>query len=382
MFPVNSHGAETRGEAPTARAAQHMGTIQGRRSPHWRDEDMSDLLEQLNEQKRKVDFDSYDITVKELISMSDELINVAPEYQRQFRWDQERQSTFIESVFLGIPVPSLFTAANADGTWELIDGVQRLNTLIHFAAGEKARTRFNLGHPLVLVGLRKLSDYNGQTFEKLPQPAQIQFLLKPLKVTTISDKSDLTVRFDLFERLNTGGVLLTPQEIRACIFRGAFNDFLREMAQLQDFRRLVRLPRNKENDGTREEFVLRFFAYRDGYKNFEHLVVEFLNRYMEKASKGFEYEKNREEFAEVFGALAHALPNGLVRGKRETPANLFEGVSVGAAIALRAKGAIVTKGIRSWLNSNDLKSFTSGGTNTREMVRKRIEYCRDKFLGV
>src|SRR5208282_6794864 len=123
---------------------------------------MPDLLMQLNEQKRKVDFDSYDITVKELVSMvSGGLINVAPEYQRQFRWDQERQSTFIESVFLGIPVPSLFTAANADGTWELIDGVQRLNTLIHFAADKEVRNRVGLGPPLVLAGLRKLSDYIG-----------------------------------------------------------------------------------------------------------------------------------------------------------------------------------------------------------------------------
>jgi uncharacterized protein with ParB-like and HNH nuclease domain len=91
---------------------------------------MADLLTQLNEYKRKVDFDTFDITVKQLISMvSDKLINVAPEYQRHFRWDRGRQSTFVESVFLGIPVPSLFTAANPDGTWELIDGVQRLNTL-------------------------------------------------------------------------------------------------------------------------------------------------------------------------------------------------------------------------------------------------------------
>lgn len=343
---------------------------------------MSDLLAQLNEQKRKVDFDSYDITVKELISMSGELINVAPEYQRQFRWDQERQSTFIESVLLGIPVPSLFTAANADGTWELIDGVQRLNTLIHFAAEENIRRSFGLGPPLVLNGLRKLSDYNGLTFARLPQPAQLQFLLKPLKVTTISDKSDLTVRFDLFERLNTGGVLLTKQEIRACIYRGEFNDFLREMAQLSQFRKVVKLPRNKESDGTREEYVLRFFAYRDGYKTFEHLVVEFLNRYMEKAARSFEYEKNRESFIEVFSALSGALPDGLVRGKRETPANLFEAVSVGAAIALKTKGTIVTKGIRSWLSSDKLKSLTSGGTNTRQMVTRRIEYCRDKFLGV
>jgi uncharacterized protein with ParB-like and HNH nuclease domain len=77
---------------------------------------IADLIAQLNEQKRKVDFDSFDITVKELVSMvADSYIDIAPEYQRQFRWKDDRQSALVESVFLGIPIPSLFMAANADG---------------------------------------------------------------------------------------------------------------------------------------------------------------------------------------------------------------------------------------------------------------------------
>ena len=94
-----------------------------------------DLQKQLMEQKMKVDFNTYDLSIKELISMvNDKLINIAPEYQRQFRWDKERQSSLIESIFLGIPIPSLFMATNADGTWELIDGVQRVPRSIGFCA--------------------------------------------------------------------------------------------------------------------------------------------------------------------------------------------------------------------------------------------------------
>ncbi len=99
---------------------------------------MKDFVNQLENETRKVDFDSFDISVKELVSMSEEdIIDVAPEYQRQFRWPEENQSRLIESVFLGIPVPSLFMAANRDGSWELIDGVQRLNSLIHFVGTDK-----------------------------------------------------------------------------------------------------------------------------------------------------------------------------------------------------------------------------------------------------
>lgn len=160
----------------------------------------------------KVDFNTYDLSVKELISMvNDNLINIAPEYQRQFRWDEERQSNLIESLFLGIPIPSLFTATNADGTWELIDGVQRVSTIIHFAGTEEQRNKINLKNmkELKLQGLKKLQDFNNHRFSDLPLDIQTKFKLTSMKVTTLSDKSDKDVRFDLFERLNKGGVILT-----------------------------------------------------------------------------------------------------------------------------------------------------------------------------
>lgn len=345
---------------------------------------MSDLLEQLNEQKRKVDFDTFDISVKELVNMTTEkLIDIAPEYQRRFRWDAHRQSVFIESVFLGIPIPSLYTAANQDGTWELIDGVQRLSTLIHFMGEQKLRERIGVKDPLRLSTLQKLSEFNKLTFEDLPQSVRLQFLLKPLKVTTVSDKSDLIVRFDLFERLNTGGISLTQQEIRACIYRGEFNEFLRQAAKDPNFRHLVRLSREAEDDGTREEFVLRFFAYLHEYKQFDHIVKAFLNSYMERASKRFDYEANGKLFATVCRTLEPVFPTGIVRGggRTTTPANLYEAVCVGAALALRAKGKLATKDTAKWIDSEELRRVTGEGSNTRQNVARRIEFCRDRFLG-
>ena len=89
------------------------------------------LAEQLDQQRRKVAFDTYDIIVQQLISMvSSGAIDVAPVYQRQFRWNGVARSHLVESVFLGVPVPSLFMAANRDASWELVDGVQRLSTLV------------------------------------------------------------------------------------------------------------------------------------------------------------------------------------------------------------------------------------------------------------
>lgn len=339
-----------------------------------------ELLSELNEQKRKVDFNTYDISVKELVSMVGEgIIDIAPEYQRQFRWKTDRQSSLIESIFLGIPIPSLFMATNRDGSWELIDGVQRLSSIIHFAGNADARRKINLKENLKLTLLEKLTSFNSHTFEDLPKSVQLDFLLKPLKVTTLSDKSDLEVRFDLFERLNTGGVALTNQEIRSCIFRGNFNDFIKFLATDQNFHTAVKLTKSMESDGTREEMVLRFFAFLNSYNQFDHSVVDFLNEYMEKASKNFDYSSGEQIFRETFRQLA-ALPNGITRNRNTTPTNLFEGVVVGAALAIQANGSINISDYEDWVVSSELRSYTTGATNSRIKVVNRIEFCRDRFF--
>jgi uncharacterized protein with ParB-like and HNH nuclease domain len=344
----------------------------------------SALLEQLESQRRRVDFDTYDITVQQLIAMVESgAIDVAPVYQRQFRWDDSKRAHLVESVFLGVPVPSLFMAANRDGTWELVDGVQRLSTLVQFAGTEGARKRLGLKNPLVIAELEKLSELSGSRFSELPDSLKLQFNLRPIKVVTLSDKSDLVVRFDLFERLNTGGVALTDQEIRGCIFRGQFNEFLERLAKSSEFRAVVRLTDRQEGDGTREECVLRFFAFLFRYRSFVHSVVDFLNDFMRQATGEFDYEGGEQRFRDTFRQLSKALPSGIVRGegRKITPINLYEAVSVGAALALKKKSKLATRGIGTWLNSVELRKLTTGATNNRSSVVGRIEYCRDRFLG-
>lgn len=345
---------------------------------------MIDLNSELMEQKMKVDFNTYDLSVKELLSMvNDGLINIAPEYQRQFRWDEERQSSLVESLFLGIPVPSLFMATNVDGTWEVIDGVQRLSTMICFAGDDSVREKVNAKkvEPLKLKGLSKLANFNDKRFSDLPVGVQNKFKLTSIKVTTLSDKSDKDVRFDLFERLNKGGVNLTPQEIRSCVYRGGFNDFLKELSKDSNFKNCVHLSERQENDGTREELVLRFFAYLYDLDSFEHSVKDFLNNYMSKADKGFNYSENDKLFRTVFKILNDALPNGISKGRKNTPLNLFEAVSVGAALAYMNNGKINTAGMAEWLKDKELLKYITGATNSKPRVIGRIGFCRKKFEG-
>jgi hypothetical protein len=233
------------------------------------------MQRQLDDQRRKVDVDNLTMTVRELLSMveRDELRR-APTYQRKFRWDEEAESRLIESVLLGLPIPKLFFATNEDGTWEVVDGLQRISTLIHFASSSsRALKEISKSGPLVLQGLPKLDRFNGMTFVQLPMPLQLAFTKRGLGVTALSDKSDPDTRFDTFERLNRGAVALTAQEVRACIHEGPFNELIRELAYAEPFRSLVKLQRRNEENGTREELVLKFFAYYHDRAKFDGAVA-------------------------------------------------------------------------------------------------------------
>jgi Protein of unknown function DUF262 len=340
---------------------------------------MIEIQAQLDSQRHLVDVDHFDITVRELMRMAaeSELIT-APEYQRKFRWPESDESRLVESLFLGLPVPSLFVATNADGTWEVVDGLQRLSTLMHFVAEPLSLlSTIHKDAPLRLGGLEKLSSINDRTFEQLPTPLRLAFFKRSLRVTALSDKSDVHVRFDLFERLNTGGVALSPQEVRACILRGNFNDFLRDLAGNDDFRSLVKLQRSKQFDGTKEELVLKAFAYLNNREAFKGAVGEFLTDYMTTASEHFDYESNRALFETAISQLAAVCGGPFLRkGYSNTPLNEFEAVLV-AAMELVGEGTLIADPPKGWQNDAKLVNTSTAGTNTLPMLKARIKRAKE-----
>lgn len=353
--------------------------------PHMPKANTELLMQQLGEQRRTVDFDTYDMQVQELLrQLAGRQISVSPAYQRQFRWDDARCSELIESLLLGIPIPNLFMATNdEDLTWEVVDGVQRLSTMVKFAGDNQLRQGLGLGDALRLVDLQKLKAFDGYTFKELPPAVQQHFNTRPLKVVTLNDKSDKILRIDLFERLNTGGVELTDQEIRDCVFHGGFSNTLDELATRQSLHAILKLTDKQEKDGTRKECVLRFFAYLDRYKRFVHSVKGFLDDYMRDASESFSTAVRVREFDDVINQLAAVFPDGILRPNRKgrTSLVLFEGVAVGAALAIRNQGHLQTQGLAQWMGSDELRSYTTGATNDKSAVKNRIEFCRDRFMG-
>lgn len=343
---------------------------------------LGDLVSQIQSERRLVSFDSYDLSVRQLVDMFESNdIDIPPEYQRQFIWDEQRQSQLVESVFLGIPVPSLFMATNADATWEIVDGVQRLGTLAHFFGSKDLLKKIKRDMPLELEGLEKLESLNNLSYEELPKSIQLMFSTRPMRVTVLNDKSDLSVRFDLFERLNTGGISLTNQEIRNCVFRGPYNDALKDLTANVDFSSVLRLKVSDQNNGTPEEFVLRFFAFLEQYESFDHSVKGFLNDYMKENAAKKLPAQSLTTFKETFKLLNAALPKGIVKGDRAiTPVNLYEGIAVGTALALKINKKVSHNKLKALVNDAELRKFTIGGTNSRRMVVGRIQYVRDSLI--
>jgi hypothetical protein len=343
-----------------------------------------EMLSQLDRERRTVSYDAYDIIVRQLVDMvKTDAINIAPEYQRQFIWKEKNESELVESILLGIPVPSLFMAVNAtDGSWEVVDGVQRLSTILHFVGDQELLTLIGRSAPLQLADLSKLTAFNGVKFDSLPSSIKAGFLNRPLRVTTLNDRSNYDVRFDLFERLNTGGVKLHSQEIRSIVYRGEFKNIIRQLSVRDDFRSALRLRDDERIAGAEyEEAVLRFFAFLDRYREFDHIVRDFLNAYMRDHARTGPGAEAVTLFNQSFEFMRRELPNGIVRGRQATPINLYEAIAVGTALAMRATGGSPRMGVlANLLNDERLKQWTTAGTNTRRNVTNRIECVRDALV--
>lgn len=341
------------------------------------------LEEQLGVERQKVDVASHDFSIRELVRMLEEgELSISPEYQRKYRWHTSVASTLVESVFLGLPIPPIFVATNAEFQWEVVDGLQRLSTLLFFTATDESQLRLvNREKPLVLEGLQKLTQLNGVTYSELPLQLRRYFSRQPLQVISLTDKSNRSVRFDLFERLNAGAISLSPQEVRACIYGGKFNEFIEQKSKNPDFENLLKLQELKRNDGTAAEQVLKFFAYRNYRPQFDGKVKTFLNSYAEVASDRFDYSNEGYLFDQTFSFLSSQIDGAFLRSTTAvTPLVEFEACAVAIAELIQAGTPLVTPA-EGWIEDQELVAASTGGTNTRAMLARRIDRAKALFSG-
>lgn len=341
------------------------------------------LTERVNQLRRNVDVQASNFSVRELARMVTEReLNISPEYQRLFRWEVENESRLIESLMLGLPVPSIFVATNDDFTLEVVDGLQRLSTLVHFLdPSDEALKSLGKEAPLELSGLETIDELNGLTYTSLPRELQLYFARTTLQVTALTDKSDYDVRFELFDRLNAGSLRLTNQEVRNAVYRGRFVGFLHEMANLPEFKSMLRLDEERMRDGTLEETVLKFFAYRNDRAAYRGPIKPFLNEYMKAQRAEFPEERFGAEFKGAVTLLKEVLGDEpyLRAGYHSTPMVPFEAALLAAARLVESGRPARPK--EGWKEDSRLRAVSGGGHNTPGKLDERVDLTEKLLLG-
>lgn len=340
------------------------------------------IEEQIISEQKIVDYDTHEFTIEVLLSKfnNDEIF--VPDYQREFVWRQDRQSKFIESLLIGIPIPYLFLSDTADGNLEIVDGWQRLSTIKAFSEGH-----------LKLQSLEKIPSLNGKTINDLKESRKKKFKNKSIRAIILSDKADENVRFDIFERINTGSAELKAMEKRRGYLPGPANDFIRkEVVNNKQFIEMLSITQAKIKRRENEELALRFYAYSDNYLNFTKSVEGFLNDYLKIKNKEWEILSEEEldkvktdklnELINVFEFVQKYFPNGFYKNAKSKQISRvrFEAIAVGTNLALRENSNINPKNFN-WLKSNEfIELVTTDGSNTKQRLRGRIEYVRNKLL--
>lgn len=229
------------------------------------------LDEQIDKVRSEIRTDGYPMSIGEWISLyGSSEIDIHPEFQRFFRWNLAQKCRLIESILLGIPLPPIFVSQRKDGVWDVVDGLQRLSTIYEFAGILKDENGQALP-PLALEATAYLPGLEGKLWEHENDPAKAltagqRLLIKraKLSVSIILRESDDRARFELFQRLNTGGSSLTSQEVRNCILVMVNREmylWLRELASYPSFQECIGLSDRPIAEQYDMELALRFIIF-------------------------------------------------------------------------------------------------------------------------
>lgn len=343
-----------------------------------------------------------DLSFRELITMYDEDELLKPELQRYYVWDKPEASRFIESILLGLPVPSIFLANTADDKKLIIDGYQRIMTIFDYV--KKGVWRKD-GKTFKLSNTEKINKrYRGKAFSELPDQDQ-----RRIKGTTIhaivfeqkAPNDNDTSLYQVFERINTGGRALMPQEIRNCVNQGSFNQLLIELNNNSNWRTLF--GKEEVDERMRDmEFILRFFALDTAYirdnESSNISLKKYLNEFMglKNSQNPTVIEKRRKKFNNVMDFIATNIGENAfynITGGDDTKIRkrfyptIFDSICPAVAIAQRKLGDdIPTDNLEekrlALLKDPEYRKFTSEGTMQISHIHGRINLALNYLFGI
>ena len=349
------------------------------------------LESEIEKQSNLLHTERLDVSFGELLSMYEngEII-IKPAFQRFFRWSEEQKTKFIESLLLGIPIPPIFVATNNEGVWELVDGLQRLSTFLSFAGVLKSEDQgIKKTNNWALQEGSRVQAIKGFTYATLPLKFRLVLKRAVCRVEILKWNSNYDMRYELFNRLNTGGTPLTEQEIRNCVFRDIspkFNDFLKELAAYPSFVKSVNLPTAMVENLFNEELVLRFLSLY-GDPSIKTSISQHMTKFMERALKNgnYDYDTNRKLFKDLFDIISKLRINIFKRSNGDFATSLYDAITYGIATNIEKYRQMNSKDIMKIIDTklltdqNFMCFSRRGGNNQRVRILNRLKVAKEIF---
>ena len=305
---------------------------------------------------------------------------VIPHYQRRYVWKIDQASRLIESFLMGLPVPQIFFYINENGQLEVIDGQQRILSVKYFFGGYFGDPDTNDKIRIFkLKGLNERSEYNGMTFDQLLERDKRRLRQSTLRAINIrqlkpSTKSDSV--FHIFERLNTGGTHLRPQEIRNVVYRGQIVDELTDLNENQNWLRLLGMnnPHKNQKD---VELILRLFSLFECWNQYENPMLQYLNHFMSK-NRNFESCRARmfkKRFPQTVDLVNDAIDKPF-RPRKVLNASVLEAVMV----TLLEHSSITSSQLKSryplLFQDKEFVNCISESTTNTLVLKKRLQLAK------
>lgn len=349
------------------------------------------LEEKYAEQMRQIFPQKIELPISTLVEMVAARIDLNPDFQRRDVWDQNKQSKFIESLIMNVPVPPVFMGEDRYSKYVVLDGRQRLTAIVKFLKNEYE-----------LKGLHVWSELNGKRYSQLEEVGlDVTLMRRFLPAVLLLKESSAEIKYDVFERLNTGGLNLKPMEIRNAVYRGPFTDLLHKCASENDFRKLWGIPesdkeRKKNSTYSRMtdlELVLRFFALgeaqshkrkkRAAFKIYLGNFMQGKNEKLLQNPKLVDSEFNR--FIKAVSNCLHFLGADAFRplGKKDRSAPFADALMYGLAELDEDKAKVEKnrKSIREAVerlqsDNEEFKTAMASGTNGKAKIEIRLGEAR------
>ena len=279
-------------------------------------EDDIDIEEEKDDDNIDVNYDiaSYpsDYTLSILNQMWKDGDIIIPNFQREFVWSIKQSSLLIDSFLRGLPVPPVFLYIDEKNKNVVIDGQQRILSIVFYMEGYFGRESTHGKRQIFrLTGIGDKNPFNNLKFDELDETNQRklkQAVLRAINIRQLSPIGESTSAYHIFERLNTGGTPLRPQEIRNCVFMGTFNELLKTLNKDKNWRKIIGNP-NLEKHLKDVEFILRIFSLIGNYDKYEKPMKEFLNKAMKNHESG--ETKKVKSFSDVFPKITDVIVSSI-----------------------------------------------------------------------